>query len=54
MNTEAILTDPIAGLLGAWAEDLTVGSILLRILLTLIMGALIPTSVIPPDCVHLC
>ncbi len=41
MNTEAILTDPIAGLLGAWAEDLTVGSILLRILLTLIMGALI-------------
>ena len=41
MNTEAVLTDPIAGLLGKWAGDLTVGSILIRILLTLVMGAII-------------
>ncbi len=33
--------DPIAGLLGEWAPSVTPGSILLRFLLTLILGALI-------------
>ena len=41
MNMDAILTDPIAGLIGKWFEDLTVGSVLLRILLSLMMGAVI-------------
>ena len=41
MNMEAIMTDPVARLLGEWSADLTVGSILLRIFLSLIMGAFI-------------
>ena len=41
MNLEVVLTDPIAGMLGKWAADLTVGSILLRIFLSLLMGAFI-------------
>ena len=41
MNMEAILNDPIAGLLGRWSADLTVGSILLRVFLSLLMGAVI-------------
>ena len=40
MNTAAV-SDPIAQALGAWASDITVGSILLRVLLSLIMGAVI-------------
>lgn len=41
MDTVFIVKDPIAGLLGNWAADLTVASILLRILLSLILGAII-------------
>ena len=41
MNMEAVITDPISGLLGAWSADITVGSILLRIFLSLFMGAFI-------------
>lgn len=41
MNMEAVMTDPIARLLGEWSADLTVGSILLRIALSLLMGAFI-------------
>ena len=41
MNSAFALKDPIAGLLGSWAADITVGSILLRILLSLFLGAVI-------------
>ena len=41
MNLEVVTTDPIAQLLGAWSADLTVGSILLRIFISLLMGAFI-------------
>ena len=41
METEMIITDPIAGLLGPWSAGLTVGSILLRVFLSLLMGAFI-------------
>ena len=34
-------TDPIAQLLGSWASDITIGSILLRLLLSLTLGAII-------------
>jgi len=41
-NGTAILDDPIAGALGwHWAADITVGSILLRIFLSLLLGAVI-------------
>ena len=40
MNTAAV-SDPIAQAMGSWASDITVGSILLRVLLSLIMGAVI-------------
>ena len=36
-----LMTDPLAGLLGQWAADITVGSVLLRIFLSLLMGAFI-------------
>ena len=41
MNMQTIMTDPLAGLLGHWAADITVGSVLLRIFLSLLMGAFI-------------
>ena len=41
MNMQTIITDPLAGLLGQWAADITVGSVLLRIFLSLLMGAFI-------------
>ena len=41
MNTSAVFADPIAQALGPWASGITVGSILLRILLSLVMGAVI-------------
>ena len=41
MNSAFALMDPIAGLLGSWAADISVGSILLRILLSLFLGAVI-------------
>ena len=41
MNMETFLIDPIAGVLGKWSADLTVWSILLRILLSLVLGAVI-------------
>ena len=41
MNMQTIMTDPLAGLLGQWAADITVGSVLLRIFLSLLMGAFI-------------
>ena len=41
MSMEAFLSDPIAGVLGEWSAGLTVGSILLRIMLSLAMGAVI-------------
>ena len=41
MDTVFIVKDPIAGLLGNWSADLTVASLLLRILLSLILGAII-------------
>ena len=41
MNMDAIITDPLARLLGDWSANLTVGSVLLRIFLSLIMGAFI-------------
>ncbi len=39
MNTE--WTDPVVRLLGSWASGLTIGSILLRLLLSLLLGAVI-------------
>jgi len=36
-----LFTDPIASLLGSWSADITVGSVMLRILLSLILGAVI-------------
>ena len=36
-----VLGDPIAGLLGPWASEITAGTILLRIFLSLLMGAVI-------------
>ena len=36
-----VFTDPIAQLLGSWASDITIGSILLRLLLSLTLGAII-------------
>ena len=36
-----ILTDPIAGLLGPWSAELNEGSILFRVALSLLMGAVI-------------
>ena len=36
-----VFTDPIASLLGNWAADITIGSILLRLLLSLVLGAII-------------
>ena len=41
MNMQTMMTDPLAGLLGQWAADITVGSVLLRIFLSLLMGAFI-------------
>ena len=41
MNLGVVTSDPIAQMLGAWAADLTVGSVLLRIVLSLLMGAFI-------------
>lgn len=41
MNLEVVTSDPIAQMLGAWASNLTVGSVLLRIVLSLLMGAFI-------------
>ena len=41
MNLEVVTTDPIARLLGTWSSGLTVGSVLLRIALSLLMGAFI-------------
>ena len=41
MNSVFAVQDPIAGLLGSWASSFTVGSILLRILLSLFLGATI-------------
>lgn len=41
MNTAFTVNDPIAGLLGDWAAGITVGSVLLRLLLTLLLGAVI-------------
>lgn len=40
VNT-VLFTDPIASLLGSWASDITVGSVMLRILLSLVLGAVI-------------
>ena len=36
-----VFTDPIASQLGNWAADITIGSILLRLLLSLVLGAII-------------
>ena len=36
-----VFSDPISKLLGAWAADITIGSILLRLLLSLTLGAVI-------------
>ena len=36
-----VFTDPIAELLGPWAANITIGSILLRLLLSLTLGAII-------------
>ncbi len=43
MNPESIpvFSDPISTLLGSWAENITIGSILLRLLLSLTLGAII-------------
>lgn len=40
MNT-VIITDPIAKLLGEWSQDITFGSIILRIALSVVLGAVI-------------
>ena len=37
----AVFTDPISSLLGAWSAQITTGSILLRLLLSLTLGAII-------------
>lgn len=41
MNVDLFRNDPVASLLGTWSADLTVWSVLLRILLSLVMGAVI-------------
>ena len=41
MNTAFVVNDPIAGLLGNWAAGISAGSVLLRILLTMLLGAVI-------------
>ena len=41
MSSGFVVQDPIAGLLGSWASGLSAGSILLRILLSLFLGAVI-------------
>ena len=41
MNTALVSADPVARLLGDWAAGITVGSILLRLFLSLAMGAII-------------
>lgn len=41
MNATASFIDPIASLLGEWSCGITLGSILLRVLLSLVMGAVI-------------
>ena len=41
MNTALVSPDPIAGMLGPWAGGITIGSILLRIFLSLLLGAVI-------------
>ena len=41
MNMDAIVSDPIAGILGNWSAGLSVGSILLRVFLSLLMGSFI-------------
>ena len=41
MSTVPVFSDPIAQALGAWASDITVRSILLRVLISLVMGAVI-------------
>ena len=41
MNQVTVFADPLAGLLGEWSAGITIGSILLRVFLSLIMGAVI-------------
>ena len=41
MTMEMIMMDPIAKALGKWSADLTVGAILFRVFLTLLMGGVI-------------
>ena len=41
MNSGLYVNDPISSLLGSWASDITVGSVLLRLFLTLLLGAVI-------------
>jgi len=41
MNNVTAFTDPIAALLGEWSSAITTGSILLRVFLSLFMGAVI-------------
>lgn len=36
-----IITDPIAKLLGEWSQSITVGSIILRVVLSIVLGAII-------------
>ena len=36
-----IMTDPIAKLLGEWSQDITIGSVILRIVAAVILGAII-------------
>ena len=36
-----IITDPIAKLLGEWSQSITVGSIILRVVLSIVLGAVI-------------
>lgn len=41
MNPVTVFTDPLASLLGGWAAGITTGSVLLRIVLSLLTGAVI-------------
>ncbi len=41
MNSSTVFMDPLAGLLGSWSSGLSAGSICLRIVLSLFMGAVI-------------
>ena len=41
VETFTVVRDPVAGLLGSWASSVTLGTVLLRIVLSMLLGAVI-------------